>query len=51
MVSHFDSEKQHNLRQFNPLHVKQCTEIPSNIQQANVHARIRAKTKCIKAFK
>ena len=32
MVSHYDCEKQHNLRQFNFFNVKQCTEAPSNIQ-------------------
>ena len=31
MVSHYDCEKQHNLRQFNLLNVKQCTEASSNI--------------------
>ena len=28
MVSHYDCAKQHNLRQFNLLNVKQCTEAP-----------------------
>ena len=32
MVSHYDCAKQHNLRQFNLLNVKQCTEAPSDIQ-------------------
>ena len=39
MVSHSDCEKQHNLRQFNILNVKQGTEAPSNNQQANVKVR------------
>ena len=53
MVSHYDCEKQHNLCQFNLLNVKQCTEAPSNIQHANIQARVyvRAKTKRIRAFK
>ena len=53
MVSHYDCEKHHNLRQFNLLNVKRCTEVPSNIQHANVKARVyvRAKTKRIKAYK
>ena len=53
MVSHYDCEKQHNLRQFNLLNVKQCTEACSNIQHASVEARVyvRAKTKPIKAHK
>ena len=38
MVSHYDCEKQHNLRQFNLLNVKSCTEVPSNIQHAKVRA-------------
>ena len=38
MVSRYDCAKQHNLRQFNLLNVKQCTEAPSNIQHANVRA-------------
>ena len=52
MVSHYNCEKQHNLRQFNLLNVKQCTEAPSNIQHANVKARVyvRAKARRIKAF-
>ena len=52
MVSHCDCAKQHNLRQFNLLKVKQCTEAPSNIQHASVKARVyvRAKTKRIKAY-
>ena len=40
MVSHSDCEKQHNLRQFNLLNVKPCTEAPSNIQHAKVRARV-----------
>ena len=53
MVSHYDCAKQHNLRQFNLLNVKQCTEAPSDIQHASVKARVyvRAKAKRIKAFK
>ena len=53
MVSHYDCKKQHNLRQFNLLNVKQCTEAPSNIQHANVQARVyvRARTKRVRAFK
>ena len=53
MVSHYDCEKQHNLRQFNLLNFKQCTEAPSNIQHANIQARVyvRAKAKHIRAFK
>ena len=53
LVSHYDCEKQHNLGQFNLLNVKQCTEVPSNIQHANVKARVyvRAKPKRIKAYK
>ena len=53
MVSHYDCAKQHNLRQFNLLNVKQCTEAPSDIKHASVKARVyvRAKAKCIKTFK
>ena len=53
MGYHYDYEKQHNLRQFNLLNVKPCTEAPSNIQNANVRARVyvRAKTKRVKAFR
>ena len=53
MVSHYDCAKQHNLRQFNLLNVKQCTEAPSDIKHASVQARVyvRAKAKRIKAFK
>ena len=53
MVSHYDCEKQHNLRQFNLLNVKQCPEAPSNFQNASVQARVyvRAKAKRIKAYK
>ena len=53
IVSHYDCTKQHNLRQFNLLNVKQCTEAPSDIQHASVKARVyvRAKAKRIKAFK
>ena len=38
MVSHYDCAKQHNLRQFNLLKVKQCTEAPSDIKNASVKA-------------
>ena len=53
MVSHYDSAKQHNLRQFSLLNVKQCTEALSDIKHASVKARVyvRAKSKRIKAFK
>ena len=53
MVSHYDCGKQHNLRQFNLLNLKQCTEAPSDIKHASVQARVyvRAKAKRIKAFK
>ena len=53
MVSHYDCAKQHNLRQFNLLSVKQCTEAPSDNKHASVKARVyvRAKAKRIKAFK
>ena len=40
MVSHYDYEKQYNLRQFSLLNVKQCTEAPSNIKHASVKARV-----------
>ena len=53
MVFHYDCEKQHNFRQFNLLNVKQCPEAPSNIQHANIQARVyvRAKAKRTRAFK
>ena len=53
MVAHFDRAKQHNLRQFNLLNVKQCTEAPSDIKHASVKARVyvRTKAKRIKVFK
>ena len=53
MVSHYDCAKQHNLRQFNLLNVKQSTEAPSDIKHASVKDRVsvRAKAKRIKAFK
>ena len=49
MVSHYDCAKQHYLRQFNLLKVKQCTEAPSDIKHASVKARVyvRAKAKRI----
>ena len=53
MVSHYDRENQHALRQFNLLNVNECTEAPSNIQHASVRARmhVRAKAKRINAYK
>ena len=53
MVSHYDCEKQHNLRLYNILYVKQCTEAPSNIQHASVkaHVYVRAKAIRIKVYK
>ena len=53
MVSHYDCEKQHNLRQFNLINVKHCTEAASNIQHASIKARVsvRTKAKRIKAYK
>ena len=53
MVSHYDCEKQHNLRHLTLLKVKPCTEAPFNIKHASVKARVyvRAKAKRIKAFK
>ena len=53
MVSNYDCAKQHNLRQFNLLNVKQCTEGPSDIKHASVKARtyVRAKAKRNNAFK
>ena len=53
MVSHYDCAKQHNLRQFNLHHVKQCTEALSDMQHASVKTRVyvRAKAKRIKVFK
>ena len=53
MVSHYDCAKQHNLRQFSLLNVKQCTEAPSDIKHASFKARVyvRAKAKRIKTFK
>ena len=40
MVSHYGCAKQHNLRQFNLLNVKQCTEAPFDIKHPSVKARI-----------
>ena len=40
IVSHYDCEKQHTLRQFKLLNVKQCTEAPSNIQHAKGKVRV-----------
>ena len=53
MVSHYYCEKQHTLRQFNLINVKQCTEAPSKIQYANVKARVdvRAKTERLRKTK
>ena len=53
MFSHYDCEKQNNLRQFILLNVKQDTEAPSNIQHASFKARVyvRAKAKHNKAYK
>ena len=53
MVSHYDCAKHHNLRQFNLLNVKQCTEVPSDIKHASDKALVyvRAKVKRLKAFK
>ena len=53
IVSHYDCAKQNNLRLFNLLNVKQCTEAPSDIKHASVKARVyvRAKAKRIKTFK
>ena len=45
MVSHYDCPKQHNLRQFNLLSVKQCTEAPSDIKHASVKARVKCPSK------
>ena len=45
MVSHYDCEKQHNLRQFNLLNVKPCTEAPTNNQHAKVRARVYVRAK------
>ena len=50
MVSHYNCEKQHNLRQFNLLNVKHCTEAPSNIQHANVQARVYVRAMANRAF-
>ena len=51
MVFHYGA-KHYNLRQFNLLNVKQCNEVPFDIQHASVKARVyvRAKAKRIKAF-
>ena len=53
MVSHYDCAKQHNLRLFNILNVKHCTEAPCDIEHASFKALVyvRAKAKRIKAFK
>ena len=45
MVSHYDCAKQHNLRQFNLLNVKQCTEALSDNKHASVKARVYVRTK------
>ena len=51
MIFHYHCAKQDNFCQF--INVKQCTEAPSNIEHANVQARVyvSAKAKRIKAFK
>ena len=51
IVFDYDCAKQHNLRQFNLLKVKQCTNAPSKIQHANVQPRVYANGKRVKAFK
>ena len=51
MVSHYDCEKQHNLRQFNLLNVKQCTEATSNIQHASVKAQVYMSEQRLNALK
>ena len=50
MVSQYDCEKQQHLRKFNLLNVKQCTEVLSNIQHAELKARVyvRAKVNALK---
>ena len=45
MVSHNDCAKQHYLRQFNLLNVKQCTEAPFDIKHASVKARVYVRAK------
>ena len=52
MVSYYDCEQQHNLRQFNLLIVKPCTEATSNSQHGKFKARVyvRDKAKRVKAF-
>ena len=45
MVSHYCCGKQHNIRLFNLLNVKQSTEAPSNIQHAYVKARVYVRAK------
>ena len=40
MVSPYDCEKQHKLRQFNLSNVKQCTEAPSSNQHASDKAQV-----------
>ena len=53
MVSHYDCEKQNNLRQFSLLNVEPCKQAPSDIQHTKTQATVyvRAKAKKIKAFK
>ena len=53
MVSHYDCAKQHNLRHFTSLNVKQCTEAPPDIKHSSAKAQVfvRAKGKRINAFK
>ena len=52
-VAHYDCEKQHYLKQFISLNVKECTEDHSNIQLAEVKTRVyvRAEAKRAKVFK
>ena len=45
MASHYDCAKQHNLRQFTLLNVKQYTEAPSDIKHASVKARVYVRAK------
>ena len=45
MISQYDCAKQHVLRQFNLLNVKQGTEVPSDIHHASVKARVYVRNK------
>ena len=53
LVSHYDSAKQNNLRQFSLLNVETCKQAPADIQHTKTQATVyvRAKAKSIKAFK